>query len=186
VLRALLLLCFVATLVWARPTQAQCSSNASSCVSCHETQGLRPILQGTLPWHVDHGFGDLCVSCHGGDPRNAVKELAHASRRSPLADLELSCGSCHETNVQSLAARYLSTPRPPSAPATDGGDAAGPTAQPGAARVEPSAGARTAQLALSGAAVMLGGVLAWLLLRGSGSSPQRSLGVWPRAKGWGA
>lgn len=171
---------------WARPAEAQCSSNASSCVSCHETQGLRPILQGTLPWHVDHGFGDLCAGCHGGDPRSSVKELAHATRRSPLADLEASCGGCHEGNTQTLAARYLSTPRPPSAPASGDGDAAGPTAQPRAARAEPSAGARTAQLALSGAAVLLGGALAWLLLRGSRDARRRGLVERLRAKTWSA
>jgi hypothetical protein len=185
---SLVLLC-----AWARPASAQCSSNASSCVSCHETQGLRPILQGTLPWHVDHGFGDLCTSCHGGDPRSSVKELAHASRRSPLADPEATCAGCHERDAQSLAARYLATPRPPSVPSDgDGGagepraDAAGGALASQAARASQSGAARTAQLALSAAAVLLGGLLAWLLLRGSRSLPERSLGAWLRAKSWSA
>lgn len=185
--RSLWLLCASLALssTWARPAQAQCSSNASSCVSCHETQGLRPILQGTLPWHVDHGFGDLCVGCHGGDPRSGVKELAHASRRSPLADLEASCGGCHEGSAQTLAVRYLSTPRPPSAPASDGGGTDSGS-HPSTARVEPSAGAGTAQLALSGAAVLLGAALAWLLLRGSRDGRRRGLVGWLRAKSWSA
>lgn len=43
---------------------AQCTSNASSCVACHETQGSHPVLQRSAsPWHADHGFGDLCVAC---------------------------------------------------------------------------------------------------------------------------
>jgi uncharacterized protein len=191
--RALLLWCFVATLAWARPAQAQCSSNASSCVACHETQGLRPILQGSLPWHVDHGFGDLCASCHGGDPRSSVKELAHAARRAPLGDLEASCGGCHEGKVQSLAMRYLATPRQP--PAAGSHDGVGPETRPDAATAidtpraaSPAASdaSRTAQLVLASAAVVLAGLLAWLLLQGRRRQPRGSLSAWLRAKSWSA
>jgi hypothetical protein len=63
------LLSLVLGMALIRPVYAQCMSNASSCVTCHETQGLRPVLQSVLPWRVDHGFfGDLCAACHGGNP----------------------------------------------------------------------------------------------------------------------
>ena len=51
-----ILLSVIAIAVLARPAHAQCASNASSCVTCHETQGLRPVLQSVQPWHVDHVY----------------------------------------------------------------------------------------------------------------------------------
>lgn len=113
--------------------EAQCASNASSCVSCHEAQGLRPVIQGPLPWHVDHGFGDLCVSCHLGDPAAAAKEAAHLGRRDPLVDPGAACASCHSGDFAARAERYAlaraSTPpiAPPPPRATAGADRARPT-----------------------------------------------------------
>ena len=98
----------IASFVLARPAYAQCTSNASSCVGCHETLGLRPVLQSAQPWHVDHGFGDLCASCHGGAPSEAAKEQAHVGRRSPLADPSASCAGCHADDARARAERYQS------------------------------------------------------------------------------
>jgi hypothetical protein len=173
-----------ALLAASSPADAQCSSNASSCVQCHETQGLRPILQGELPWHVDHGYGDLCASCHGGDPKASVKELAHVGRRAPLADLVASCGTCHAGNEEALAARYLLVPRPPRAGA-DAGTAPDraaadgpPAAGPGPAR------ATTLARALAAASLVLGVLLAWLVARARGHRSSRSWLERVRAVRW--
>jgi hypothetical protein len=64
-------------------------------VSCHEAQALRPVLQSPQAWHADHAFGDLCVACHGGDPRAASKPRAHVGVRQPLLQVAQACGSCH-------------------------------------------------------------------------------------------
>lgn len=48
--RVLLVISAIAVLTLARPVHAQCTSNASWCVTCHETQGLRPVLQSAQRW----------------------------------------------------------------------------------------------------------------------------------------
>jgi hypothetical protein len=70
------LLSLTAGLALAKSADAQRTSNASSCVTCHETQGLRPVLQskqvwlgrvtvagltGASPWLVLLVFGQLVV-----------------------------------------------------------------------------------------------------------------------------
>ena len=101
---------------------AQCVSNASSCVTCHETLGLRPVLKGALLWHVDHGFGDLCASCHGGDPAAPTQEAAHQGLRQPLIDPAVSCASCHAHDAAARAEHYSAimvsapAPAPPQPP----------------------------------------------------------------------
>src|ERR1019366_8302204 len=92
------MLTIVAVLVPAR-ADAQCGSNASSCVSCHEAQQAAPVLSDGHPWHADHGFGDLCVACHGGDPAAASKDAAHGA-------LPGACGGCHAEDADERAARY--------------------------------------------------------------------------------
>lgn len=121
-MRGLALVSVIAVAAMARPVRAQCTSNASSCVTCHETQGMRPVLQSAQPWHVDHGFGDLCVACHGGDPEASVEEQAHETLRRPLADAALSCAGCHADDAADRAERYaaamaVSSAPPPSTPA---------------------------------------------------------------------
>jgi hypothetical protein len=116
----------IAALALARPGHAQCASNASSCVTCHETQGLRPVLQGKQAWHVDHGFGDLCASCHAGDPAAPAKDQAHLGLRHPLVDPAVSCAGCHAHDASTRAERYRSVavsaaaspPTPPVPPAS--------------------------------------------------------------------
>jgi len=94
---------------------AQCASNASSCVTCHESQGQFPVLQSEATWHIDHGFGDLCAGCHGGDPESPQKDLAHQGLRNPLADAAVSCAGCH-TNAEELATSYRALERPKRSP----------------------------------------------------------------------
>lgn len=98
-------LTIVAVLVPAR-VGAQCGSNASSCVSCHEGQQAAPVLGDGRPWHADHGFGDLCVACHGGDPAAASKDGAHGTMHPPLGDVAGSCGGCHAEDADERATRY--------------------------------------------------------------------------------
>ncbi|MBP8810900.1 MAG: YeeE/YedE family protein [Kofleriaceae bacterium] len=101
-----------------RSSTAQCSANASSCVSCHETQGLRPVLGDAQPWHVDHGFGDLCSACHGGAPGEEDQTRAHRGRREPLIAIEDACAGCHRDDAAARAAGYQAAlaARPPEAP----------------------------------------------------------------------
>ena len=89
-----------------RPLLAQCTSNTSSCVTCHETHGMRPVLQDTQPWHVDHGYGDLCAACHAGDPTAAEMAPAHRGLRSPLLDPSRACAGCHPSDAWARAERY--------------------------------------------------------------------------------
>jgi uncharacterized membrane protein YedE/YeeE len=94
---------------------AQCGSSASSCVTCHEARGQRPVLQDARPWHADHGYGDLCASCHGGEPAEATVEGAHRGLRSPLGDPAASCAGCH-ADAPARAARYAAAPAAPPPP----------------------------------------------------------------------
>lgn len=145
---------FVVVLVAARSVSAQCTSNASSCVSCHETQALRSVLQGSQRWHVDHAFGDLCAACHAGEPEANDEDRAHSGLRSPLADPSLSCKSCHERDYAGLAARYLA-----SSLAREAGIRA--SSQPPAVSAAPSA----VDQFLAGVAVLLAAALAFALRR---------------------
>lgn len=120
-----------------RPVYAQCTSGTSSCVACHESRGLRPVLQDTRPWHVDHGFGDLCAACHGGDPAASAQGSAHLGLRQPLSNPAISCAGCHATDAAARAERYVlvvtsPAPVPPAPPANTSPP---PRAGPGADRV---------------------------------------------------
>jgi hypothetical protein len=164
----------LAILAMARPAQAQCTSNASSCVSCHETQGLRPVLQSTQPWHVDHGFGDLCASCHGGDPAAPAQEQAHVGLQQPLADPSTSCAGCHAEDAAARAERYLvaavtPAPSPPTAPP--------PTTPP------TPTGSSTADRVLAALAAVLALAL-YFATRNELTAERRPLLAWLRDKTW--
>jgi hypothetical protein len=163
----------IVLLMLARPAYAQCTSNASSCVTCHETQGLRPVLQSAQPWHVDHGFGDLCASCHAGDPAASTQERAHVGLRRPLAEPSLSCAGCHADDASARAERYLALAvglaPPPPTPAS-------PTA--GA-----STGSSIADRILAVLAVVLALAL-YFVVRRELTSERRSLFAWLRDKTW--
>lgn len=169
------LLSAIAITALARPADAQCTSNASSCVTCHETQGLRPVLKSAQPWHVDHGFGDLCASCHAGDPTASVKEQAHLGLREPLADPATFCAACHSGDASARAGRYLavlartvSSP-PPSVP---------PVSPPPGATASSNANRVLAVLAA------LLTIALYFLVRRELPARRRSLSTWLRAKLW--
>lgn len=166
----------VALAMAARGASAQCEATASSCVSCHEAQGLRPVLQGPQVWHLDHGFGDLCVACHGGDPLAPAAAAAHAGMSAPLADPSVTCAGCHASDFAERADRYaaasvalLDTPPSPPPPTT-----------------RPARDAAAGNLALAGVAALLALSLLVLLRRelGPARGRRRSLGAWLAAPGW--
>ncbi len=101
------LMLFAAGIVLAipRPTQAQCGSSASSCKSCHETQGEYPVnTEGD--WHTDHAFGDFCEFCHAGNVQATDKEGAHQGLAAPLDDVAASCQGCHPQDLQERSEKY--------------------------------------------------------------------------------
>ena len=182
-MRALLPLLIAACLVAPVAGWAQCPSNASSCVSCHETRGLHPVLADTHPWHVDHGYGDLCAACHGGDPEAAEAAAAHLALRPPLASPAESCGGCHAADADARAQRYLAVrARELAAPA--------PTQRP----VQPSIAAPTpravvvhsdrATIPVAALALALALALVGLVLRDLRRLPAFAPGRWVRARQW--
>jgi len=174
----------MAVMVTAARADAQCGSNASSCVACHEAQQADPVLSDGRPWHADHGFGDLCVACHGGDPAAASKDEAHAALRSPLEDVSGSCVGCHADDADSRAARY----RARSVALAGSSAAASSTPPPSMPPPAPSSGAPSFT-ALDRVLVGVIGVLTVLLglfvARDRGALALRP-GRWLRAPTWNA
>jgi uncharacterized protein len=159
----------------ARDASAQCESTASSCVSCHEAQGLRPVLQAPQAWHRDHSFGDLCAACHGGDPLATAAAAAHASMSRPLADPATSCGGCHAEDFSERAERYVAA----AAAAVDAPPPPSPTDRP-------RGGGTGVNLALAGVAGLLGISLFVILRRelAPARGRRQTLGAWLAAPGW--
>ncbi len=97
-----------AFLLWPRPVDAQCGTQASSCKNCHEVQGQDPV-NNEGAWHIDHAFGDFCEFCHAGNVTATEADAAHEGMVYPLADVQASCASCHPTDYQDLAVIYAGT-----------------------------------------------------------------------------
>lgn len=165
----------IAALMLAQPVSAQCTSNASSCITCHDAQGQRPVLQSAQPWHIDHAFGDLCASCHAGDPAAPAQAQAHLGRRDPLADPSTTCASCHEADFAARAERYIATVPPANSP---------PEQKSQSASDARSNVVSTATHLLAAVAAGLGIVLFFVLRRALGRSRKRTLRGWLRAKLW--
>jgi hypothetical protein len=86
---------------------AQCGKTASSCKTCHETQGkLKVNTKGE--WHTQHAFGDFCVYCHAGNAQAKDKAKAHTGLVNPLADVTYTCAACHTEDCSSRAQEYAS------------------------------------------------------------------------------
>jgi len=86
---------------------AQCGKTASSCKTCHETEGkLKVNTKGE--WHAQHAFGDFCVYCHAGNAQAKDKAQAHTGMVNPLADVTYTCASCHTEDCSSRAQEYAS------------------------------------------------------------------------------
>lgn len=89
------------------PAQAQCGSSASSCKSCHETQGQDPVnTEGE--WHTQHAFGDFCEFCHAGNVQAAEKDAAHEGLADPMGDVAASCQGCHPQDLAERSEKYAS------------------------------------------------------------------------------
>jgi len=108
------------------PTDAQCGSSASSCKSCHETQGQDPVnTKGE--WHTQHAFGDFCEFCHAGNVQAKDKEAAHQGLVDPMSDVAASCQGCHPQDLDERSQIYASTlgidlSNPPSGGGDSGND----------------------------------------------------------------
>jgi hypothetical protein len=103
-MRRWVLLVVALTVLLPHSANAQCGAKSSTCRACHEVRKEGPAFDGSLPWHRDHAFADLCPSCHGGDGQAKDAALAHAGRMAPLADVSLTCGLCHGDGAARAAA----------------------------------------------------------------------------------
>lgn len=135
---------------------------------------LRSVPQSAPIWHADHGFGDLCASCHAGEPAASAKEQAHRGLRDPLADPTISCAAGHANDASVRAERYravvVSTTTAPSAP---------PPSNP-----SPSVrGGSRADRVLATFAVLLTLAL-YFVLRREPATARRPLVAWLRDKTW--
>jgi hypothetical protein len=180
------------TLALSRPLRAQCSSNVSSCVSCHETQAMRPVLSDPKPWHLDHGFGDLCAACHGGVAAASTKDEAHRGLKSPLGDPIASCGGCHR-NAAARAEGYLAAAASASVAASGSASASMPIPASGAGGANGVGGSggpsgpgalRGADRALASIASLLAIAIALFVARDRGLLPAFRPRAWLRAKLW--
>ena len=106
------LMLLIASGVWlatAQPVSAQCGSAASSCKSCHEVQGQKPVNNDGTAWHQSHAFGDFCYICHGGNNQATDENLAHTGMVPPLSDVKASCQQCHASDLMARAQVYATT-----------------------------------------------------------------------------
>ena len=86
---------------------AQCGTQMSSC-NCHEVKGqLKVNTKGD--WHVNHAFGDFCVTCHGGAAKAKDAAPAHAGMMKPVENITAACASCHPADLKTRADRYAKT-----------------------------------------------------------------------------
>jgi uncharacterized protein len=169
---------------------AQCASDASTCVDCHEIGEAPSALRDGRPWHVDHGFGDLCAACHGGDPAATAAAAAHVGLRAPLDDPGAACAGCHGAETERLVARYRDAV---AAGAGHAGDA--PAAASGAAVVSGTpdgSGGSSSAASTSGSAtvavvaliLLLAAALLLLLFRDRARRPPLRSLAWLRAPRW--
>jgi hypothetical protein len=85
----------------------QCSK-PSSCLTCHETQGLLPV-KSSGAWHEQHAIYDFCADCHGGGKLSADAGIAHNGVNLDLNGMQAACATCHTDNYTSLLAGYAGT-----------------------------------------------------------------------------
>ncbi len=91
----------------ASPVSAQCS-RPSSCLTCHETQGILPVKTNGA-WHEQHAIYDFCADCHGGGKLTADAGIAHNGVSMELNAMQSACTACHEDDYASLLAGYAGT-----------------------------------------------------------------------------
>ena len=96
------------------PSQAQ--SGDSSCITCHETEGKKPVrTEGQ--WHIQHNML-ACEVCHAGNPSGETQEAAHTGQVPNPLEAGTTCAMCHPDNSQELITAYLAmiTPESPATP----------------------------------------------------------------------
>lgn len=91
-----------------REAQAQCSTQPSSCKTCHETNGEKPVNQNSA-WHIQHASYDFCAMCHGGNKEAADKETAHQGLVTQFADMPGNCRQCHGSDLEARCQVYSDT-----------------------------------------------------------------------------
>ncbi|HVU00338.1 MAG TPA: YeeE/YedE thiosulfate transporter family protein [Polyangiaceae bacterium] len=113
---------------------AQCGVS-TSCRQCHEVEGKAPP-DAASRWHADHSFGDLCPSCHGGDPSSNEQSIAHGTLGDPLAGEGKRCAACHAPSAGLVAAyaELRAGPAPPSRRAESGPPPEAPRTRPSRTR----------------------------------------------------
>ncbi len=173
----------------------------SSCKTCHVVQAQASYDSSTA-WHLDHGFADFCVDCHGGNRLAADADTAHVGVASKYVDMTTTCQSCHKSEQLTLCVdNYAGVlGLDPSQLSTSSGVITNPLGiqSPGVAAVKPSetkpvsAAAGTAAAAQNPAGNgLLLGVLA-ICLAGVGgyvwSDRRKRTGMWlpfrQRFSGW--
>lgn len=157
----------------ARPARAQCGANVSSCVACHETQRQRPVLTDGTPWHRDHGFCDMCTSCHEGAGDEPALETAHTGLRRNLGEMKSVCASCHQDASEAFVARYAAFSPTPT-----------PSAPPGASGAPVPVATRMIDLVLAAVAIVLGLVISAIVWRRRRAGAGLGLLGWLRAVRW--
>ncbi|HEU5394006.1 MAG TPA: hypothetical protein VFV36_04325, partial [Candidatus Methylomirabilis sp.] len=89
------------SLVLAWPSAARAQPPAESCAACHLEIGddrlAAPVKAFTEDIHAAKGFG--CVSCHGGDPKEAGMEAMDPAKgyigKPDRQQVPQLCGRCH-------------------------------------------------------------------------------------------
>ena len=142
------------------------------------------MLGDGRPWHADHGFGDLCAACHGGDPAVASKDEAHAALVPPLDDVPRSCGGCHADDAAERAARYRATVTPPASAAAPAPPA--PPAAPGPVNGASATSTTTIDRVLVAIGAALAMILATIIARDRNALSRVRPVAWLRAKTWSA
>jgi hypothetical protein len=132
----------------ARPAEAQCGSQASSCKNCHETQGKMSVNADGTGWHESHAFGDFCYICHGGNSQATDEVAAHTGMVSPMADIQVACGQCHPNDLQARADVYAAKLGIPAGGAVSPQPSSKPTAAPTAVLPGPTEQAVAPQAAV--------------------------------------
>jgi hypothetical protein len=133
-------------IAWPRTAaRAQCGSQASSCKTCHETQGKKSVNSDQTGWHTGHAFGDFCYSCHGGNNQSMVEAEAHTGMVPPMSDIKTACAGCHPDDLQDRADKYAVILGVTAGGGTQGGASSAPVATqpattPQATPASPAAG----------------------------------------------
>lgn len=179
-LLAISLMLVIIGIVMAIPqsAEAQCGSSASSCKTCHETQGEDPVnTEGA--WHTQHAFGDFCEFCHAGNVQASDKAGAHEALAAPLEDVAASCQGCHPSDLTERAQKYASVLGIELNDGTDNGNGGGDSNTDGGSSGDSNTG-EAVSAPVTGVAAPIGGEeIDFNLLYAESITPE------PLIKNWG-